>query len=740
MTSKTNKDSVHSLASLKLFHDLVTTARRRTGRLQKELADALSIDAQVLSRKLHGARKSFPTHAEVKQIVKVLADWEAITTRAEAVQLLSVMGLKAESFSEQDWVSAPLNKLELAPAQMSPSSTVPALPLVAQAVPLLPGPTTALIGREYQVELLLNQLQQDSVRLLTLFGMGGVGKTRLALEVAHAVQPAFADGVFFISLLSLREAALIPSTLVQTLQLNDPVAERSTDKQGPFSHEEVLKNFLRHKQLLLVFDNVEQIPDIAPFISNLLQSAQTIKIMVTSRVLLHLYGEYEFDVPPLTICTSDQVTNPAAFEQFAAIRLFIERAQAVNPAFRMTQHNAETISRICTRLDGLPLAIELAAARSKVLPLSKILQWLTDGTGQTFLRSTAHNMLQRHQTLQATLDWSYELLPPSYQALFRHYGVFVGGWTLEAAQAIVLPDNQPVDLADVLEQMEFLIDQSLVKRMRLDEMSSEENTEPRFHLLETIREYALGQLDAAGERAHVQRRHASYYLDLVERNESRLSGPEQLAAMALFFHEQGNLRAALAWATEHDENEIALRISSALGRFWEARMQFHEAMRWIDVVFNMHADSALTARAKLHMGAARLALWEIGYGRARELAQEALTLYDKAGNRAGRTWALFQIGDSWLMQGDYRSASPYLEECLRLLHEQEDWRNYAFTLSRLGALATLQGNIRQARLWLSEAMQLLREYNEPGVLIITLVTWGYSLLSRGNGVELLLSA
>ncbi|WP_233097866.1 ATP-binding protein [Dictyobacter vulcani] len=216
----------------------------------------------------------------------------------------------------------------------------------------------------------------------------------------------------------------------------DPIKDSDPDKQSIFSHEDVLKTFLHNKKLLFIFDNVEQIPEIGSFISDLLQSAREIKIMVTSRTLLHLYGEYEFDVPPLTICASDHEAHQDTFEQFAAIRLFIERAEAVNPAFHMTRENAVTISRICTRLDGLPLAIELAAARSKVLPLTKILQWLTSGMGQNFLSTSAHNTLQSHQTLQATLNWSYELLSPQYQALFRRYGVFVGGWTLEAARLL----------------------------------------------------------------------------------------------------------------------------------------------------------------------------------------------------------------------------------------------------------------------------------------------------------------
>ncbi len=333
------------------------------------------------------------------------------------------------------------------------------------------------------------------------------------------------------------------------------------------SHEDLLKGFLRDKEILFVLDNVEQISEIASFISDLLSSAAALKVMVTSRTVLHLYGEHEFAVPPLAVCPPEQQPDPDAIWQFPAIRLFVERAQAVNPTFQITEQNAATIASICMRLDGLPLAIELAAVRTKVLPVSMILQRLADGTGQNlaFLRSTAHDVLQRHQTLQKTLDWSYELLDPSQQALFRHLSVFSGGWTLHAALAIGMAENQELD--DVLEQVEALIDHSLVQRILREEGSSEEHVEPRFHFLETIREYGLGRLEACGERAALQRQHAIYYLTLAEDIEPDLPSPREAMAVARLACEQDNMRAALTWAIEHDEAAIAQRMCSALGVF-----------------------------------------------------------------------------------------------------------------------------------------------------------------------------
>jgi predicted ATPase len=509
----TTEAHVHTSTNLALFREKVVAARRQTGRLQRELADALGINAQVLSRKLHGVRQVFLTHAEVKQIIKTLAAWDAISKQAEAVELLSLMGLRAESFTAKEWNSSPLNQLE--PVSRSTTAGIASLTFVQSINSALPVPSTSLIGREAHVGILLDRLRQSSVRLLTLVGTGGVGKTRLALEVAHAARHNFADGVFFVYMAAIRDAGLVPSTILQALHLSEPLARDDPNRQSVSSQEDVLKGFLREKELLLVLDNVEQIPDIASCISDLLSTVPGLKIMVTSRAILHVYGEHEFEVPPLGVCPLDHEADQNYIAHFPAIRLFVERAQAINAAFQITKYNAETIASICARLDGIPLAIELAAARTKLLPLPKILERLVNGTGQslTFLRSTTHNVLQRHRSLEAMLDWSYELLDPQQQRLFRRLSVFLGSWTLEVALEVAeigpgihkgptQPHNHPVPLHvvtsgsyeiptmdDMLEQMEALIDQSLVRRMPLDEGSMEESQEPRFYFLEMIREY-----------------------------------------------------------------------------------------------------------------------------------------------------------------------------------------------------------------------------------------------------------
>ena len=730
-----SRSSLHSpdaRPDLTLFREKVSYACRQVGRLQKELANALSIDAKVLSRKLHGAKSAFLTHEEVKQVIKTLAGWDAISTQAEAIELLALIGLRKQSFSDVEWRTAPLNRLEPMPSSDPLNRvTVVTAPSAHANLPVI---STSFIGREVLVQGLLDRMRQPSVRLLTLFGTGGVGKTRLAVKAARAMHNDFADGVFFVPLQAIRDAALVPSTIVQALGLSEPVMQGDPGGQGVSSSENLLKGFLREKSLLLVLDNVEQIPGIASFIGDVLSIAPLLKVMVTSRSVLRLYGEYEFEVPPLEVCSPDALSDREYVSQFPAIRLFVERAQAVHPAFHLNESNIATIAHICARLDGLPLAIELAAARTKMHSLPEILAKLSDGAGQsfTFLRSTARNVPQRQQTLQDTLDWSYGLLDPPLQSLFRRLGVFPGSWSLEAVVSIGLAQDMTATRDEALDLMEALIDHSLVKKFLLDPVSPDGQRELRFYFLETIREYALMRLEASGERAGAQQRHAEYYLAMAERVEPNLFGRDQSAAVSILALEQSNLRAALAWAIERHEAELAQRMCGALGIFWEARTSFQEAHRWIDIALNMTGQVSPITRGKLLMAASRLTQWEVAAERSRELAEEALALYESVGDEAGKTHAIFQIGGTWHMQGEYALAAPYLEQSAPQLRELGDMRSYAFALSRLGSIAILQKNFSQAWERLNEALPLLREYGEPGLLAVTLVYLGVLTMLQGD--------
>lgn len=724
--------SSDSQAHLALFRKKVSDACRQVGRQQKELAKELNIDPKVLSRKLHGAKQAFLTHEQVKRVIKTLASWDAISTSVEAIELLALMGLRRESFSDRDWKTEPLNRLEPVPGSNSTRTT--SASAAHSAIPPLPVTPASLIGREALVQTLLDRMRQPAVRLLTLFGTGGVGKTRLALKVARALQHDFADGVFFVSLATLHDVALVPTSIVQVMGLSEPVMRDGSGTPGVSSGEALLIKFLHDKSLLLVLDNVEQIPGMASFVSDLLSTAPQLKVMVTSRSVLHLYGEHEFEIPPLEVCSLDALSNREYVSQFPAIRLFVERAQALKPAFQLTESNMATVAQICARLDGLPLAIELAAARTKVFSLPTILEKLTDRTGQslTFLRSTARDVPQRQQTLLDTLDWSYGLLDLPLQTLFRHLGVFPGSWTIDAVVAICFPHQKAATRDAALDLIEALIDHSLVKRMMLAAESSDEQQEPRFYLLETIREYALKQLEASGEREMAQRRHMEYYVAMAERVEPQLYGRDQSPALSMLTLEQDNLRAALEWAIERHEAELVQRMCGALGIFWEARTSFQEAHRWIDVALNMSGQVSPTIRARLLMAASRLALWEVACERSRELAGQALALYEALGDEAGKTHATFQIGDTWHMQGEYTKAAPYLEQSARRLRVMGDLRTYAFALSRLGAIAILENNFPQAWTRLNEALPLLRDYSEPGLITVTLVYLGVLAVAQGD--------
>lgn len=740
MTSRT----AQSTTSLDLFREKVSAARRQAGHFQQDLAEALGIDSKALSRKLRGAKQTILTHVEVKKIIRTLASWDAITTRDQAIELLSLMGLRAESFSEQEWRDEPLNRLEVTSQNgtHTPAASSPVSPdsHIQSHSSLLPASPTTLIGRETLTRQVLERLRQPSVRLLTLLGTGGVGKTRLAMEAARLAQRDFPDGVYFVSLATVRDTTLVPSIMLRALRLSEPISRDESGEQNASFNEDLLHRHLREKDLLLVLDNVEQIPGIGLLVGKLLTSAVTLKVMATSRTVLHLYGEHEFTVPPLEICLPDEESALADMLECPAIRLFVERAQAVNPAFQLNRRNAGLVARICTRLDGLPLAIELAAARSKFSSLSTILDRLSSdtshaGKGLSFLRATASNMDQRHHTLHDTLNWSYELLDAGQQRLFRRLGVFLGGWTIPAVAATCFEENRPAQEGDLLAQVESLIDHSLVRQALPEEDSRSEQDEPRFSYLETIRDYALEQLQVDGELERMQQRHARYFRELAERVEPDLPGPEQSRAVSLLAHEQDNLRAALSWSIERGEAELAQRMCSALSFFWEARTQFQEAHRWIDAALAMPQATSPAIRAKLLMAASRLALWEIACEHSRELAKQALSLYEAAGDAKGKTMALFQIGDTWHMQGEYALATDYLEGCLEPLRAQGNWRCYAFSLSRLGAIALLQNEHQKAWERLNEALPLLRTYSEPGLLNVALVYLGVLALLQGDPMQ-----
>src|SRR5215204_5645368 len=442
----------------------------------------------------------------------------------------------------------------------------------------LPLQHTPLIGREREVEEVCARLRSPGVRILTLTGPGGAGKTRVGLQAAAELLMEFEDGIFFVALAAIADPALVASTIARTLGLT----ESST--QPP---EQLLKGYLHDRQTLLVLDNFEQVLESAPLLDELLSAAPNLKILATSRTPLRLYGEHEFPVPPLSLPDPGSLPPVEHLTRYGAVRLFVERARAVKPDFSLTEENAPAVVEICARLDGLPLAIELAAARTKLLPPRAMLDRLGDRL--KLLTGGARNLPQRQRTLRSAIEWSYELLDAGEMTLFSRLAVFSGGCTLEAMEAICDAESElPMD---ILEGTSSLMDKSLLRQ----EEGAE--GEPRFVMLETIHEYGRERLNKSGEAEEIRRLHAEYFLALAELGESKLRGPEEAKWLECLEIEHDNMRDALSRALDAEEAELALRLAGALWRFWWMRGYYDEGRRWLEAALAKDGRAS-AARAK----------------------------------------------------------------------------------------------------------------------------------------------
>lgn len=565
-------------------------------------------------------------------------------------------------------------------------------PQIAPAA--MPEPLTSLIDREDDVSAVADRLRPGAgVRLVTLTGPGGVGKTRLAIQVAGDVHDRFADGVAFVSLAGLTDPRLVLAATATALGI------RELPDRAPL---DLLSRQLQERQVLVVMDNVEHLLAAAPDLAALLATCRGLTVLATSRAPLHISGEHEFPVRPLALPEPERTHASGEMMRSPAVTLFVRQARAVQPLFDVTDANAAAVAAICARVDGLPLALELAAVRMKTLAPGELDSLLGNRLG--VLTGGPRDHPTRHRTMRSTIGWSHDLMPPEEQVTFRRFAVFATGATLESATAVVAAG----DTLRTLDHLTALLDQSLVQRY--DGVDGQ----PRFVMLETIREYAMEQLAASGDDVPVRDLHAAHFLQLAEQGETGLTGPNQAAWMARLESEYGNLRAALGWSIQRGDAEASQRFGSALWHFWAASGRLNEGRDWLDRALALEPDDRSAARAQALLRRGNIAVDLADYPSARGLYEEGLSISRSQGDEVTTARVLTGLGLVHWSQGDYAAARAAHETVLQICKAQNWQRGEASALQNLGSVALAEGDYSGARSAFDSSYAIRRDLGDAG--------------------------